>query len=90
MDKALLKRRGLLKPFLARQPFPCPHCQGSIKLPEGAETMTSIGLFVAVILAPLFYFWQLPSIEPVYIFGLGLAIMLFGMWSQKLEKAPKP
>lgn len=87
MDKALLKREGLLQPFLQRKAFPCPHCQASIKLPEGVETLTSVGIFLAVILAPLFHFWQL-GLEPLYIFALGLALVLFGLWSQKLVKAP--
>lgn len=88
MDKALLKRRGLLKPFLQRQPFPCPHCQKSVQLPENAETLTSVGVFVAVILAPLFHYWQLLNIPALYVFGIGLALILFGLWSQKLVKAP--
>jgi len=88
MDKALLKRSGLLQPFLQRKAFPCPHCQKSIRLPESTETLTSIGIFVAVILAPLFHYWQLQGIKPIYIFALGLALMLFGLWSQKLVKAP--
>ncbi len=88
MDKALLKRHGLLKPFLQRQPFACPHCQKSVQLPENAEKLTSMGLFVAAILAPLFHYWQLIKIPSLYVFGIGLALLLFGLWSQKLVKAP--
>lgn len=88
MDKALLKRHNLLKPFLQRKAFPCPHCQQSIKLPENAETLTSMGLFVAAILAPLFHYWQLLPIPALYIFGIGLLVLLLGLWSQKLVKAP--
>ncbi|BFM06662.1 hypothetical protein [Halioxenophilus aromaticivorans] len=88
MDKALLKRHGLLKAFLQREAFPCPHCQKAIQLPESAEKLTSIGLFVAVILAPLFHYWQLVPIPALYVFGIGLALLLFGLWSQKLVKAP--
>ncbi|WP_317931608.1 hypothetical protein [Halioxenophilus sp. WMMB6] len=85
-----MKRSNLLRPFINRQPFPCPHCQAEIQLPEGAENLTSIGLFVAVILAPLFHFWQLSGINPLYVFTLGSALMLFGLWSQKLVKAKNP
>lgn len=88
MDKALLQKRGLYKAFIARKTFACPHCEAAIKLPEGAETLTSVGIFVAVILAPLFHFWEISGVNPLYVFGIGLALLLFGLWSQKLIKAP--
>ena len=87
MDKPLLRRHGLLKPFLARQPFPCPHCEKAILFPEKADTVVSAGLFVAVILAPLFHFWELQLLDPRLLFALGAAITVAGLFTQKLVKA---
>ncbi|TQV86294.1 hypothetical protein FKG94_01725 [Exilibacterium tricleocarpae] len=87
VDKRLLRQRGLLKPFLARKPFPCPHCDKSILFPEKADTLVSAGLFVAVILAPLFHFWELQLLDPRYLFALGAAIVAVGLITQKMVKA---
>ncbi len=87
VDKPLLRHHGQLKTFLKRQAFPCPHCNRAVIFPEKADTPVSLGLFVAVILAPLFHFWQISFIDSRYLFGLGLAIILVGGFTQKLHKA---
>ena len=89
MDKPLLRREGLLKPFLARKAFPCPHCQKAVIFPEKADTIVSMGLFVAVILAPLFHFWSVDFIGSKPLFALGAAITLAGLMTQKLNTAPE-
>lgn len=87
IDKRLLKRSGLLKAFLNRTAFPCPHCQQQIRLPEHADTVVSMGLFVAVILAPLFHYWEVNLLDSKILFLLGCAICFAGLWTQRLEKA---
>jgi len=88
IDKRLLKRKDLLKTFLDRKPFGCPHCEASVVYPEKAETMVSAGIFVAVILAPLFRLWEVDFIESQHLFILGAVILAFGLLTQKLVKAP--
>jgi len=88
IDKPLLKRKGLLKTFLARKPFACPHCEAAVLYPEKAETMVSAGIFVAVILAPLFQLWEVDFIESQHLFVLGAGILAVGLFTQKLVKAP--
>lgn len=90
VSKKSLEELGLLKTYLARQAFPCPHCQKSVTLPEKAESMISSGLFVAVILAPLFYYYNWLFIDPRLLFGLGVALVLTGAWFQKLQKVTEP
>lgn len=75
-----------MKAFLARKTFACPHCQQQIQLPERAEKLVSSGLFVAVIIAPLFYYWGWNAIDPKILFALGLAITITGLILQKLQK----
>ncbi len=87
IDKRLLRQHKLLKTFLKRKPFPCPHCQAMAIYPEQSDTLLSMGLFVAVILAPLFHLWQVNFIEPKWLFGLGVAIVIAGSLTQKLNKA---
>ena len=87
IDKALLRRKGLLKSFLNRKPFPCPHCEQSVVFPEQADTLVSMGLFVAVILAPLFHFWDIGFMDSQHLFLLGTAIVIVGIFTQKLTKA---
>ncbi len=87
MDKRLLQQKGLLQKFLNRKAFPCPHCERPIKLPEQAEKLVSAGLFTAAILAPVFYFWSVPPINPQHVFIIGAAITAIGVWQQKLVKA---
>ncbi|MCE2029531.1 hypothetical protein [Sessilibacter corallicola] len=86
ISRELLQKSGTFKDFINRKPFPCPHCQESTQLPEGAETAVSAGIFVAVILAPLFHLWEVNGINPLYVFGAGCALVVFGMSSQKLIK----
>lgn len=86
LSKAQLREQGLLKALLARQPLPCPHCQQLVSLPERAEQLISSGLFVAVILAPLFYYYQWLSLNPKLLFGLGLALVFTGAVMQRLQK----
>lgn len=88
IDKALLKRKGLLKTFLDRKPFGCPHCEASVVYPEKAETLVSAGIFVAVILAPLFRLWEVEFIASQHLFILGAGILAVGLITQKLVKAP--
>lgn len=90
IDKRQLRSNGLLKDFLASKPIACPHCQESIVYPENADTLLSSGLFVCVILAPLFQLWEVQSINPVVVFGTGIAVTIAGMFQQKLVKAPQP
>ena len=87
IDKNLLRRHGLLQAFLARKPFACPHCQQKVLLPEKSDTIVSMGIFVAVILAPLFHFWTVEFINSLHLFALGSAIIVVGLITQKLEKA---
>lgn len=90
MDKRLLKRHGSLQAFLKRKPFPCPHCEKGIILPENADTPVAIGIFVAVILAPLFQLWQIEPIDPRHVFAIGVLVLLGGLAWQKLEKSTLP
>lgn len=90
VSKSQLKEQGSLKAYLARKPFTCPHCQQAITLPEKAETLISSGLFVAVILAPLFYYYQWLFIDPPVLFALGVALVVVGIWLQKLIKVITP
>jgi hypothetical protein len=87
ISRETLQKTGDFKDFNNRKPFPCPHCKESIKLPESAETVVSAGLFVAVILAPLFHFWEVQGIKPLYLFGIGCGLVVFGLAKQKLIKS---
>lgn len=87
VTKQELNDGGQLKAYLARETVLCPHCQKPIALPEKAETMISSGLFIAVILAPLFYLYGWLNLNPFILFGLGVALILAGAWFQKLQKA---
>ncbi|GAA5316876.1 MAG: hypothetical protein AseanaTS_20800 [Candidatus Pelagadaptatus aseana] len=89
MDKRLLRREGLLQDFLKSEKFPCPHCSNQVRFPEKADTMASMGIFVAVILAPLFHFWEVQLMDTRYLFALGVAIFVAGSLTLKLEKAGK-
>ena len=86
VTKAELRDSGALKAYLAREPVDCPHCGRGISLPEKAETMISSGLFIAVILAPMFYLYGWLGVNPMILFGLGVALVLAGAWFQKLQK----
>lgn len=86
VTKAEVKHSGQLKAYLAREAIHCPHCEQPIALPEKAETMISSGLFIAVILAPLFYLYGWLKLNPLYLFGLGIALILAGAWFQRLQK----
>lgn len=93
MDKRLLNRHNLLHDFLKSKPFPCPYCQKGVVYPEKADTLLSAGLFVAVILAPLFHYWDIDLMDSRHLFALGVAITLVGLFTQRLAKAklpPKP
>ena len=90
MDKRLLRLHGKLKAFLNRKPFACPHCQQGVIFPEKADNLVSMGLFVAVILAPLFHFWQVDPIDPKHVFVIGTAVTLIGLFTQKLQKSSLP
>ena len=87
IDKALLRRHGELKTFLQRKPFCCPHCSKKVLFPEQADTVLSMGIFVAVILAPLFHYWKIEFISSPQLFALGTGIILLGLFTQKLIKA---
>lgn len=87
IDKPLLKRKGLLKSFLERKPFACPHCEAPVVFPEKSETIVSSGIFVAVILAPLFHLWDVAFIDSKHLLALGAAILVVGLAMQKLDKA---
>ncbi len=89
INKALLKQHGLLTVFLKRQSFGCPHCDESIVLPEKGDTIISLGLLTAVILAPLCHYWQLEWISAKTLLLLGIAIVIGGAMSQKFEKGAK-
>ncbi|UTA49076.1 hypothetical protein L1F30_05880 [Simiduia sp. 21SJ11W-1] len=86
VTKAELKEKNLLQVYLKRQAFPCPHCNQSITLPERAEKMISSGLFVSVFLAPVFAYGGWLSINPALLFSLGVALVLTGVYFQKLQK----
>ena len=90
VTKSELREQGLMKTYLAREAFPCPHCQQSVTLPEKAESLISSGLFIAVILAPLFYYYQWLFIDPRLLFGLGVALVITGALFQKLQKVIEP
>ncbi len=90
MNKRLLRLHGTLKPFLSRKPFPCPYCAQGIIFPDKADTPVSIGIFVAVILAPLFQLWQIAPIDPRHVFILGCGLIIVGLFTQKLQKSKLP
>ena len=87
MDKRLLRREGLLHDFLKSNKFPCPHCKNWVVYPEKADTAASMGIFIAVILAPLFHFWDVKLMDTRYLFALGLAVFIVGSFTQKLDRA---
>ncbi len=87
IDKKLLRQHGQLQTFLKRKPFPCPHCQQSVVYPESADTVVSVGIFVAAILAPLFHLWEVNVIDSKVLFALGAAIVVAGLMTQKLQRA---
>jgi len=74
-----------LRDFLKSKAFPCPHCEGQLLYPEQADTTLSAGIFVAVILAPLFHYWGVEFITPAQTFLLGTIITVIGVFTQKLE-----
>ena len=90
MDKRLLSRHKLLRDFLKSKPFACPHCERGVVYPEKADTILSAGIFVAVILAPLFHYWDIGLMESRQLFVLGVAIAIAGLFTQKLAKANLP
>lgn len=90
MDKRLLNQHNLLQNFLKSKPFACPHCQQGVVYPEKADTLLSAGIFVAVILAPLFHYWEIGLMDSRYLFILGVAIAIVGLFTQKLVKAQLP
>jgi len=85
VTKPLLKQKGHLRDFLKSKAFPCPHCEGQLLYPEQADTTLSAGIFVAVILAPLFHYWGVEFITPAQTFLLGTIITVIGVFTQKLE-----
>lgn len=87
VDKRLLQRTGKLKAFLASKPFDCPHCEEAVLFPENGDQVLSIGLFVTVILAPLFHLWQVEFIDSKLLLALGIAVTIAGVFTQKLDKA---
>lgn len=87
IDKRLLQRNDLLSKFLKSKPFPCPHCEQNIIFPENADQVLSIGLFITVILAPLFHLWGVDFIDSRVLLGIGIAVTVAGMFTQKLAKA---
>lgn len=90
VTRQLLKDLGYLGDFLKSKPFACPHCERGLIYPEKADTTLSSGIFVAVILAPLFHYWQVEFITPAQLFLLGAAIAVIGLFTQKLEIAELP
>lgn len=87
IDKRLLQREGKLKAFLKSEPFSCPHCEETLIFPENGDQVLSIGLFITVILAPLFHLWQVEFIDSRLLLGLGIAVTVAGLFTQKLNKA---
>lgn len=87
VDKPLLKQHGLLQAFLKRKPFACPHCQQQVVLPEKYETLISVGILIAVVLAPLLLFWDVSYLDSKVVFGFGAALSIVGLITQKLDKA---
>lgn len=87
IDKPLLRRHGHLQTFLKRKPFPCPHCEKPAVFPEKADTIVSMGIFLAAILSPLFHLWDIDFIDAKHLFALGAAIVIVGVMTQKLDKA---
>ncbi|NIB42016.1 hypothetical protein HBA55_20595 [Pseudomaricurvus alkylphenolicus] len=87
IDKALLRRSGRLQAFLKRKSFGCPHCEQAVLFPEKADTTVSLGIFVAVILAPLFHLWEVNFIDSRHLFGVGVVVIAAGLFTQKLVKA---
>ena len=90
VTRQLLKDRDSLGDFLKSRPFPCPHCEQGLLYPEKADTTLSAGIFVAVILAPLFHYWQIAFITPPQLFLLGAVIAIVGLFTQSLDKASLP
>tara|TARA_B100000809_G_scaffold45805_1_gene40206 strand:+ start:1901 stop:2212 length:312 start_codon:yes stop_codon:yes gene_type:complete len=87
INKGLLQKHGALKAFLGSKPFPCPHCEQQVLFPENGDQVLSIGLLLTVILAPLFHLWQVDFIDSRVLLGLGIATIIVGIFTQKLDKA---
>ena len=87
IDKRLLEKHGALKAFLGSKPFPCPHCELQVLFPENGDQVLSIGLLLTVIIAPLFHLWQVDFIDSRVLLGVGIATIVVGIFTQKLDKA---
>ena len=87
INKPILKEHGLLSDFLKSKPLPCPHCDAKVIYPEKADTLLSVGLMVAAIVAPLFHYWQVEFLDAKWVFALGAAMTVAGIFTQKLAKA---
>lgn|GEM_PF-1432452 len=90
MDKRLLSQHNLLRDFLKSKPYACPHCHQGVVYPEKADTLLSAGIFIAVILAPLFHYWEIGLMDSRYLFTLGVVVAIAGLFTQKLAKAKLP
>lgn len=82
-----LRKHGCQEPLVKRQAFPCPLCEQTVQLPERWEKVVSSGLLVAVILAPLSYYWQFLDRGALVVFALGVAMIVIGSLKQQLEAA---
>ncbi len=56
-------------------------------LPEKYETLISVGILISVILAPLLLIWEVSFLDSRAVFGLGAALAITGLITQKLDKA---
>jgi len=86
INKRQLQKSGHLKAFLKSKSVPCPHCQQSVIYPEHADTLLSVGILIAVFLAPLFHVWEVSWVSSKAVFGAGVIIAIIGMLTQKLDK----
>ena len=90
ITKAELRSKGSLKQLLSRKPFDCPACEASVQLPEIYEKLTSIGLLLAVFIAPLLHLWGIKLLWSLIFLGLGSLMIIISLFTQKLVLISAP
>ena len=85
ISKRQLQSSGQLKAFLNSKEFACPHCQGTLQYPENGDRLLSLGILVAVFIAPLLQYWNADSIAGKVAFGIGAAMTITGIVTQKID-----
>jgi uncharacterized protein YbaR (Trm112 family) len=81
----MLKQQGTNKALLNREVIPCPHCHKPVQLPAFAEKLVSVGLLLAVILAPLTLYWWSGKIISYTLLLIGLVFIVIGITKNQLQ-----